>query len=489
MSSPTLTRSVVVILAVVLLVTATPEDPTMTFEALYKYGKNEYTAGNWYDCVGFMRRAIEDFNYYRDDTLWCRQKCAMVVEPTDEKLDLARMFNTAQMALCLLRCREDKFTERRPPLQNYQIYEEFLERKPYHYMQLCYYRLNELENAVKAAYTYLVAHPEDEDALENVKFYMDQPGFNDDMLVDPLQRPYEKFYILGVEAYTNGQWSQCVDNFKQGYQNFLKDVRDCRSLCEDQLDWSSLSGDNPEMSVVITSIHTSVVRCQHRCPERLSIVNGQRFKNFLALFFEHLHVCEFNLNQGIASAQSAQTALLLDPTNVLMRRNKMFYMDKYGKAEIFEPLPEIAQYHIRHQLEERFLDFVDSRFKYENGMLTPENVMDRKAFDANVDIEDHFDYSRLETPLLNDSECNALEKAAHIPAVVSYAPALASELLDRISDTYGQVPTLKMMGCTKEPIESGCTRRAFVVGLEKERCGALLSDTFDGCAIVFCLDD
>uniref|UniRef100_A0A1I7SGI9 RNA polymerase sigma factor RpoS n=2 Tax=Bursaphelenchus xylophilus TaxID=6326 RepID=A0A1I7SGI9_BURXY len=49
-------------------------------------------------------------------------------------------------------------------------------------------------------------------------------------------------------------------------------------------------------------------------------------------------------------------------------------------------------------------------------MLTPENVMDRKAFDANVDIEDHFDYSRLETPLLNDSECNALEKAAHIPA-------------------------------------------------------------------------
>ncbi|CAD5218624.1 unnamed protein product [Bursaphelenchus okinawaensis] len=470
-------------------ISATPEDPTLTFEALYKYGKNEYTSGNWNDCVGFMRRAIEDFNYYRDETLWCRQKCAMVVESTDDKLDLARMYNTAQMALCLLRCREDKFTERRPPLQNYQIYDEFMNRKPYHYMQLCYYKLNDLENAVKAAYTYLVAHPEDEEALDNVKFYMEQSAYRDEMLVDTLQKPYEKFYMLGVEAYTNGQWQQCVSNFKQGVQAYLKDVRDCRSLCEDELDWSSLTGDNPEMSVVVTSIHTSVVRCQHKCPEKLSIVNGQRFKNFLALFFEHLHVCEFNLNQGTSASQSAATALLLDPSNILMRRNKLFYLKQYQKPDLFEPLPEVVQFYVRNQLEGRYLDFVDSRFKFERGMLTPENVMDRKAFDVNVDIEDTFDYSRLETPLLNDSECNALEKAAHIPAVVAYAPALATELLDRISTNYGQSPSLKMMGCAKEPIESGCRRRAFVVGLEKDRCGALLSDTFDGCAIVFCLDD
>jgi hypothetical protein len=51
--------------------------------------------------------------------------------------------------------------------------------------------LNDLESAVKSAYTYLVAHPNDEEALENVNFYMEQKGFRREMLVDLMQRPYE----------------------------------------------------------------------------------------------------------------------------------------------------------------------------------------------------------------------------------------------------------------------------------------------------------
>jgi hypothetical protein len=69
----------------------------------FRYGKNEYTSENWNDCVGFMRRACEDFNYYRDEMLWCRQKCAMVVEESEERMELSIMYTMAQKALCLLR--------------------------------------------------------------------------------------------------------------------------------------------------------------------------------------------------------------------------------------------------------------------------------------------------------------------------------------------------------------------------------------------------
>lgn len=131
---------------------------------------------------------------------------------------------------------------------------------------------------------------------------------------------------------------------------FVSEEETCRSQCEDVLDWSSLDGDNPEISIVITSIFTSVLRCKNSCALQLSMVNGRRIPKFMASFFEYQHVCEFNGNKvgrlitfsisverGVLVTQSVANALLLDPDNILMRRNKFFYMKTYGKIELFQP--------------------------------------------------------------------------------------------------------------------------------------------------------
>lgn len=57
---------------------ATPEEPELTFERLYQFGKNAYSVEDWSHCVAFFLRALEDFNYFRDETAWCRKLVILV---------------------------------------------------------------------------------------------------------------------------------------------------------------------------------------------------------------------------------------------------------------------------------------------------------------------------------------------------------------------------------------------------------------------------
>jgi hypothetical protein len=101
-------------------------------------------------------------------------------------------------------------------------------------------------------------------------------------------------------------------------------------------------------------------------------------------------------------------------------------------------------------LEQRFLDFIDQRIKFEKDgevihfsfnlpfqilvkrlpksfivisnqpnkfQLPVEHVEDRKALKQEVDLDDHFDYSKLESSLLDSKECLALFMAAKIEQV------------------------------------------------------------------------
>ena len=114
-------------------------------------------------------------------------------------------------------------------------------------------QLGDVENAVAAAYTYLVAHPNDAEALANVRFWFEQAEFESSMLVDLLRPPYEIDYMSGIEAYEAKNWRSCVSRLESGAQAWLAELTSLRRGCDDALDWSSLQNDNPEIEIVTSS--------------------------------------------------------------------------------------------------------------------------------------------------------------------------------------------------------------------------------------------
>lgn len=126
--------------------TATPDDPEITYEELYKWGKDEYTMESWYDCVAYMKRAIEDYKYYRGEVMWCREMCFRQLPPFAEsdgaQVELGIFHRFTERALCLVRCKLDRFGSLRPQHpSDPDIEEQFAKRRPYHYLQYCHWKV------------------------------------------------------------------------------------------------------------------------------------------------------------------------------------------------------------------------------------------------------------------------------------------------------------------------------------------------------------
>lgn len=74
------------ILLVLNSVVSLPDDPGTTYEQYFLWGKQTYTTESWEDCVNFMQRALEDYEYFRDETRHCRKECNNEIPEISAKL-------------------------------------------------------------------------------------------------------------------------------------------------------------------------------------------------------------------------------------------------------------------------------------------------------------------------------------------------------------------------------------------------------------------
>lgn len=121
--------------------------------------------------------------------------------------------------------------------------------------------------------------------------------------------------------------------------------------------------------------------------------------------------------------------------------------------------------------------------------LTPEQADDRKPFMVDVDINDNFDYSLMKQNLLTEKECATLHATAQLPSKINpFVPQLLAELASRIQTQYGGSVKFSSLACHEEVTQSDCDRGALIFAVDKGRCSSLLTDSYSGCALVYCTD-
>lgn len=119
-----------------------------TFIELYNIGVEAYLENNWRDCITFLETALHEFRVYRHGLINCRIQCLFEWERTtpffETNLEQIQFFDlTTRRALCLGKCHNKLLRKQYlPPFYLQRTYRErFLSRKPYEYLQLCYYKV------------------------------------------------------------------------------------------------------------------------------------------------------------------------------------------------------------------------------------------------------------------------------------------------------------------------------------------------------------
>ncbi|VDN19933.1 unnamed protein product [Gongylonema pulchrum] len=281
---------------------------------------------------------------------------------------------------------------------------------------------------------------------------------------------FQASYMRAVKAYNDGDWQLCVNEFETSLKQFFEEEQKCRRVCEDKLNWETFEGANPEITIIITSVFLSVLRCKHDCAKKLSRVNGHDV-----------------VNRGRDACQAVANSILLNPGNPIMRRNRLFYSKTYEKDDLFKPSEEIIEFHKRYAIERLFLTFADERFKFEDSELPAERVDDRLPLDIIVPINDDFDYSAIDSELLSEGECSTLAVAAIFERKTAQQKQLLVEVTERVATRYRTRTTFHSLSCSLDPTAPQCPRHSLIVSIDRNSCGAFLTDPQPNtCSVIFC---
>ncbi|GLG97441.1 Uncharacterized protein GBIM_04206 [Gryllus bimaculatus] len=297
-------------------------------------------------------------------TAKCRNRCRSRSEgePFMFPFDVENLhfYETAvRTTLCLLKCKnaafKNKFVSVSPELDKL-----YFRKKPYEYLHLCYYQKKMLQKAASAAFTALVANPEENAMINNLKFYSSLPEVNMNAIENLEIKAFVPLYIQGVEAYNKGDFASVINLLEQSLKKWLRAAEECRAYCESPFD----QGWFPDFISSVSNHFTFCLRCKQKCEMPLNSLNGEYHEDMLPSHYHYLQYSYYKVSKLQKACEAVESYLLFFPNEETMIKNKEFYSQYLnGNMDYFVPREEAVKYVQRQKYENQLLNFIDTEFK------------------------------------------------------------------------------------------------------------------------------
>ncbi|NP_001161578.1 leprecan-like protein precursor [Saccoglossus kowalevskii] len=386
--------SVFAISYISLIIVSSGEIPK-TYDELYNSGIEAYTSEDWYGTIDSLEKAIAEFKFYRSSLATCRLRCNNVTSQFEDGYleqfdDLFFFDRVLRKAECLTRCK-DKYLGHRPERISQEITNDFVLNVPYSYLQMAYYKTDQMEKAASAAYTFLLANPDDVMMNSNMDWYQANSGIENLVMEDMEAKPHQINYMQGQDAYGQEDWSEAIDYFEQSLEEFYKVDGECRSLCEGPHEYEEFQ----DLYISIGTHYHSVVNCRLNCFQKTSVLEGKFAGDFLPSIYHYLQYAYFQVGEPDKAVQCAVSYLLFLPEDEVMTKNMEFYETQTGiNVDSYQPRDDAKLYHSRVTVEDSLKKFADSF------MTLPSNVV------ADTPVEE---FSEKKKGDIDDIDANNIE--------------------------------------------------------------------------------
>ena len=121
-----------------------------SIQDIYNKGKDAANKQDWHKCIRFMQKSVNDYNFYVDSFIYCRQECKQ--QESNQTFFAPEYFplfkheeQIIRQSFCLAKCIDDENRlnevdgeEARAYIMSSQTMTNFEKLTPYEYLLVCY---------------------------------------------------------------------------------------------------------------------------------------------------------------------------------------------------------------------------------------------------------------------------------------------------------------------------------------------------------------
>ena len=375
------------------------ESSAENYEELYTRGRRAYLDNSFKDCVTLIEAGLTEYKSYNSIVNQCKLGCKQnqdlkpsVVLHVREYVHYEALIRET---LCLMKCKRGKINpNRREEIKDPVLVQDFITRRTYDYLQLCYFQTQKHQEAANAAFTNTVYNPKHEIMKENLQYYLLLPGVHKDKLVNLETAAFVQVYREARTLYTAGVWGHCVQKMEEALKLYLQEENICRVGCEKPFNM----GWYPDFVSSVANHFTFCLKCKLNCATDLHTIDGMMEEDLLPLFYHYLQFAYFKLSDLKQAAGCARTYLIFRPGSVDMQNNLNYYSEYSDFKGVIRT--EAKLYLDREVDELNLLEFIENSFVFtedqnidEESLQKPEDVEKKKLDKENG--ENNHDYEQI----------------------------------------------------------------------------------------------